>query len=55
MSEESQNRIPRQKPWKRLSNEEYAEMIVEQARISAEFEASNRRIRELIIELENDE
>lgn len=36
------------RPWKRLSNEEYAAMLVEDARLSAEFEATNHRIRELI-------
>lgn len=48
-SEDCGERILRQDPpWKRLSNEEYAAMIVEQARLNTEFEASKRRVQELI-------
>lgn len=42
-------------PYERLSNEEYAEHMMEQARINAQLEESNERIRKIINQILSEE
>lgn len=42
-------------PYERLSNEEYAEHMIEQVRINAELEESNERIQDIINQILSEE